>query len=273
MKYILFLLIFTLVSIFFISCSRTSTESDTQTLAATEPKTELLNKEKAEISYELPPSARENPQEFQALAKSMLELPPSFLYLVDKNHALPEDFVPADIVNLNEYPAITTGREGMKLERRAAEALAEMSEAAERDGVKLVISSSYRSYNYQKALFQRYAEKDGEEAAARYSAKAGTSQHQLGTTVDFGPISDSFAESPAGIWMARNGRNYGWSLSYPAEYEDETGYKWESWHWRFIGTAAVKMQEDYFQGIQQRLLLYWNENASRIREALEKTSP
>ena len=269
MKYILIPLTFTLVSLLYFSCTRTSTKSDIQVSAATEVNAEM-NTETPEEFFNLPLSARENPQKFQTLAEAMLKMPPTFLFLVDKNHALPEDFIPADIVNLDDYPSLRTGRDGLKLERQAAEALTVMSEAAEKDGVRLVISSAYRSYDYQKALFQRYAERDGEEAASRYSAKPGTSQHQLGTTVDLGSISDSFAETPAGIWMNQNAGNYGWSLSYPAGYEDETGYKGESWHWRFIGTAAVRMQKDYFQGIQQRLLVYWNENASRIREAFSE---
>ncbi len=215
----------------------------------------------------LPRKAAENPREFLTLAEGMLEMPPEYLVLVDKEHALPEEFIPADILDLDSFDELETGKNGLSLDREASDALVQLSKAAREDGITLLISSAYRSYEYQQGLFKRYADRDGEEAASRYSARAGTSQHQLGTTVDLGSISDSFAESRAGEWMAENAGGYGWSLSYPRNFEEETGYKWESWHWRWIGVDAVKMQDEFFNGVQQRLLIFWNENASRIREA------
>ncbi len=215
----------------------------------------------------LPGKAAENPHDFLTLAEALLEMPPDYLVLVDKEHALPDDFIPADLVDLNSCGELEIGRNGLSLDRKAVEALVQLSKAAREEGMILLISSAYRSYEYQRVLFKRYADRDGEEAASRYSARAGTSQHQLGTTVDMGSISDSFADSPAGEWMAENAGKYGWSLSYPRNLEDETGYKWESWHWRWIGAGAVKMQNEFFDGVQQRLLLFWNENASRFREA------
>jgi D-alanyl-D-alanine carboxypeptidase len=218
----------------------------------------------------LPPEASGDTREFLGLAAGMLMMPAGCLELVDKTHPLSEDFKPDDPVDLSTCPELSVGRNGLILDKKAAEALSRMSRAALADGVTLLISSAYRSYGYQKALFSRYAERDGEEAASRYSARAGTSQHQLGTTVDFGSISDSFAESDAGIWMTEHAGDFGWSLSYPRGYEKETGYRWESWHWRWIGRDAVMMQEKYFNGIQQRLLEYWHENAPEIEELLEK---
>ena len=215
----------------------------------------------------LPRKAIETPSEFLSLTEDMLRIPPQYLVLVDKEHPLPENFIPADIVKLGSYNELETGRKGLSLDLKASEALVRLSKAAREDGITLLISSAYRSYEYQQALFKRYADRDGEEAASRYSARAGTSQHQLGTTVDLGSISDSFAESRAGKWMAENAGEYGWSLSYPRNLEVETGYKWESWHWRWIGVDAVKMQNEFFDGVQQHLLVFWNENASRIREA------
>jgi len=238
--------------LFFSSCSKKPEPT------AVEVNTVEVNKEET----------ADKPQKFYILAEGMLKMPPEYLFLVDKKHALPEDFKPSDIVDLDNYSGLATGRRGLKLDRRAAEALVQLSDAAEADGVTLLISSTYRSYSYQRDLFKRYAERDGEEAASRYSAREGTSQHQLGSTVDFGSINDSFAQSEAGIWMGENAGRYGWSLSYPRNMEDETGYRWESWHWRWIGVDAVKMQDDFFDGIQQRLLLYWDENSSLIRKSI-----
>ncbi len=212
-------------------------------------------------------AAAEDPAGFLSIAARMLEMPPEYLFLVDKNHVLDSEFLPEDSVDLASYPELIRGRDGLILNRMAAEALVNLSEAAAAEGITLVISSAYRSYEYQQGLFSRFAEKDGEEATARYSARAGMSQHQLGTTVDFGDISNAFSESTAGIWMAENAGEYGWSLSYPQGLEAETGYAWESWHWRWIGTDAVSMQDEYFDGVQQRMMIFWDVNVPRLREA------
>jgi D-alanyl-D-alanine carboxypeptidase len=215
---------------------------------------------------DLPEKAMKHPGRFLDLAAGMLEMPGEYLVLVDKNHPLPPDFKPGDIVDLKNYP-VKRNRDNLYLDRKAAEALSTLSEAAGAEGLVLRVSSAYRSYEYQRALFNRYAEKDGEEAASRYSARAGTSQHQLGSTVDFGSISDAFAESPEGLWMTVNAGNFGWSLSYPRGKEAETGYVWESWHWRWIGNCAVKMQNEFFAGSQQQMLMFWDENAPVLRKA------
>ena len=94
----------------------------------------------------------------------------------------------------------------------------------------------------------------GEKEAERFSARAGTSQHQLGTVVDFGSISDEFAQTRAGKWMLQNAAKYGWSLSFPKGYESVTGYVWESWHYRYIGTGACAFQQRWFNDIQQYML-------------------
>lgn len=209
-----------------------------------------------------------NPKIFLENVYQMMASDSGQMILVDKEHSLGPDYRPAELVSLSEYPELITAKNGLMLERRAAEELVELSAAAAADGVTLIISSAYRSYEYQKDLFRRFAERDGEEAASRYSAREGTSQHQLGTTVDFGDITNSFASSDAGIWMENNAGGFGWSLSYPRDMEELTGYKWESWHWRWIGVDAVIMQDRYFDGSQQQLLEYWNENAPVFTEAL-----
>jgi len=97
-------------------------------------------------------------------------------------------------------------------------------------------------------------EKDGQEAADLYSAKPGTSQHQLGTTVDFGSIDDSFAYTEAGKWLFAHADEFGFSLSYPENGLSITGYQYESWHYRYIGRAGTELQQAYFYDSQQRLL-------------------
>jgi D-alanyl-D-alanine carboxypeptidase len=74
--------------------------------------------------------------------------------------------------------------------------------------------------------------------------------------VDFAPIDDSFAGTAAGRWVLRNAGRFGWSLSFPDGYEEATGYRWESWHYRYVGRDLVYFIDTYFDGIQQYALQF-----------------
>jgi D-alanyl-D-alanine carboxypeptidase len=180
---------------------------------------------------------------------------PMLFARADKTQALPRAYEPADLVSL-DGTGLSVSRQGHRLRKPAFEALVEMDKAARKDGISLLVSSTYRSYAYQESLFARYVAEMGEKQAERVSARPGTSQHQLGTAVDFGSISDSFAETKQGRWMAVNASRFGFSLSYPKDMEDLTGYVWESWHYRFIGAAGTALQFEYFEGIQHNLMLF-----------------
>ncbi|MFW6293790.1 MAG: M15 family metallopeptidase, partial [Spirochaetota bacterium] len=149
---------------------------------------------------------------------------------------------------------LVLSRPGHRLTSDATEALLEMSADAADDGITLVVSSAYRSYDYQADVYARWVEQLGQEEADRVSARPGTSQHQLGTVVDFGCICDEFASQPAGRWLAEHARRYGFSLSYPAGYEEVTGYAYEPWHFRYVGRSAAELEHRYFAGVQQWML-------------------
>ncbi len=172
------------------------------------------------------------------------------LVLADKNNALPKDYEPADLVSLNNYPLATT-RNDLRLRKAVMDTVLSMHEAALADGVRLVFASSYRSYDYQDGLFRRDVASHGEAEASRFSARPGTSQHQLGTAIDFDPIDEAFAATKAGVWMAANGWRFGFSLSFPPGMEATTGYIWESWHYRYITKPGAILEKEYFGGIQQ----------------------
>lgn len=129
-----------------------------------------------------------------------------------------------------------------------------MAAAARADGVTLVVSSTYRSWDYQKKVYERNVRELGREAADRESAMPGASQHQLGTAVDFGSITDAFAETKAGLWLVENAYAYGWSLSFPDGYEAVTGFRWESWHYRYVGIEAASLQREWFGDVQQYMI-------------------
>ncbi|MBN2874102.1 MAG: M15 family metallopeptidase, partial [Spirochaetales bacterium] len=133
------------------------------------------------------------------------------LVLVDKRHPIPAEYEPDDLVLITEY-GLSASRDSLLLRQAIIPALLEMDAAAKSEGIELLFSSAYRSYDYQATLFERYRAQYGEQEASRFSARPGTSQHQLGTAMDFGSIDDSFAATEAGLWLGRNAGTYGFSL-------------------------------------------------------------
>jgi len=179
--------------------------------------------------------------------------------LVDKQNALPDGYSPPDLVGLATDGAYRVSRAGLMLRRSAAASLQEMAAAARADGVTLVASSAYRSFDHQTQVHNRLVQQMGRAAAERVSARPGHSQHQTGLALDFGDITNAFARSPAGLWMDANATRFGWSLSYPYGYEHITGYSWESWHFRYLGRDLAAFKDRYFGGIQQFALRFLHE--------------
>lgn len=193
---------------------------------------------------------------------TVLEEDPYWYLLVDKQHPLPADYAPNDLVQLSEIKddvSYLLNRNDLSLRKAASDALEEMAAAAKNDGITLLVSSTYRSYSYQKQVYARNVAELGEAEANRVSAKPGESQHQLGLVADFGSITNDFAESKAGLWMAENAGTYGWNLSFPQGYEEITGYDWESWHFRYVGKNLSYFIDAYFDGIQQYALQFIDE--------------
>jgi D-alanyl-D-alanine carboxypeptidase len=191
---------------------------------------------------------------------NILQQDPFLWILVDKQNALSEDYEPFDLVELKSGGSYRINRAGLLLRSAAAEALEEMAAASRREaGLTLLASSAYRSYNNQAQIYTRIVGQMGQEAADRESARPGHSQHQLGLALDFGSITDAFAQTAEGRWLSANASRFGWSLSYPDGYEEITGYRWESWHYRYVGKDLARFIDTYFGGIQQYALRFIHE--------------
>lgn len=175
-------------------------------------------------------------------------------YLIDKTHKVGSEYEPGNLVHLEKNDLFEINKNNLSLRPESFEALKSLAAAAKKDGVTLTVSSSYRSYSYQENLFAYWVKVDGLEEAERESARPGTSQHQLGMAIDFAPVDDAFAETVPGQWVYKNAAKYGWSLSFPQGYEDVTGYRWESWHFRYIGVEACEFQRKWFSDVQQFMI-------------------
>ncbi len=123
---------------------------------------------------------------------------------------------------------------------KAYKAFKKMQSAAYKDGLNLFIASGYRSYSYQKYLYNSYKARDGKEKADTYSARAGHSEHQTGLAFDINDPSSSFDNTKEAKWLAKNCTKYGFIIRYQKSKEKITGYKYESWHIRYLGKSLAK---------------------------------
>jgi D-alanyl-D-alanine carboxypeptidase len=210
-----------------------------------------------------------SPSFFSQLEGILKNNDPYLRILVDKEHPLPASYEPGDLMEL-AYKSYRAGiTDVMMLRRKAEAALEEMAAAARAAGFTLTVSSAYRSYQYQIGSFERWTARLGLREAERISARPGRSQHQLGLVVDFGSISNDFAGTAGGKWVAAHAGSFGFSLSYPRGYEELTGYAWESWHYRYVGPDLAAFIDTWFNGIQQHALRFIHEweadNSEKIR--------
>lgn len=159
--------------------------------------------------------------------------------LVNKYLYLGGDYVPDNLTDIStEY-----SRSGMKLVSNAKNSFEKLAEQAKKDGYPVIAMSSYRSYEYQVNLYNRYVASDGVEAADTYSARPGYSEHQTGLCVDVydGKIDyTNFEDSASFKWMQDNAYKYGFILRFPKDKTNITGYQYESWHYRYVGTKIAK---------------------------------
>ncbi len=154
--------------------------------------------------------------------------------LVNKYTYLPEDYVPNNLTKVSNLFSTST----RELVYEAKEAFEKMAAQAQEDGYTIRVISAYRSYHYQKGLYDNYVSRDGIDIADTYSARPGYSEHQTGLVVDIdnGKLDfNHFEETEEFHWMENNAYLYGFILRYPKGKEDITGYDYEAWHYRYVG--------------------------------------
>lgn len=162
--------------------------------------------------------------------------------LVNKHYYLKEDYVPDQ---LEEIQSLTHGTRLLVHDARLA--LEEMVSDSLKDNLQIRVISSYRSYDYQKRLYDQYVQEDGKEKADTYSARPGHSEHQTGLVFDLDNVTtgfENFENTKEFQWMQENAYRYGFILRYPKGKEDITGYDYEAWHYRYVGKdIALQMKE------------------------------
>lgn len=183
--------------------------------------------------------------------KETLEVPNKDNRKYIEGQELPKEptYIKDILIANKQYPLPSTYSPGESKEARAA--FNEMAAAAKLDGFELDAFSTYRSYDRQTGLYERYVERDGSEEADRYSARPGYSEHQTGLAFDIGEVgneqyyaSSKFGETDAGKWVAANAYRFGFIMRYPEGKEKITGYMHESWHFRYVG---IELAEEIYK--------------------------
>ena len=159
--------------------------------------------------------------------------------LVNKYYYLDENYVPNNLEEIDkEY-----SKGGIKLVKEAKEAFQELSKKARESNLNIIAMSAYRSYQYQVTLYNNYVKQDGKEEADAYSARPGHSEHQTGLATDVYNQKETytnFEKTEEFKWMQENAYKFGFILRFPKGKEEETGYQYESWHYRYVGKEAAK---------------------------------
>ncbi len=160
------------------------------------------------------------------------------LVLVNYQHQLPEDYVNTVVHQFN-----------VDLDSRIVVPFQKMQEAAQKNNIKIVISSGYRSQEKQETLFKQEIEnykKKGYDSiqavnlAERSVARAGCSEHITGLAIDLNGVKEDFDTDPEFQWLQQHAQDYGFILRYPKDKQEITEIKFEPWHYRYVGVENAQ---------------------------------
>lgn len=160
--------------------------------------------------------------------------PTSYDFLVNKNNKLTSNYIPKDL----EVIDINYACKDKYLRHEAKINFENLSKRAKDEGYNIIAVSTYRSYEYQEKLYNNYVLDKGFYYADMASARAGHSEHQTGLAVDVADLSldyDSFENTKEFTWMKNNAHKFGFIMRYPKANFHITGFKYEPWHYRYVG--------------------------------------
>ncbi|MCT2535537.1 M15 family metallopeptidase [Aquibacillus koreensis] len=195
----------------------------------------------------------ENNNETTNNGLTVVDNPDSIEVFVNKQRKLPDGWNPKNLVVPNVPFYFDENLPKKQMRQEAATALEQLFQAAEEEGLALVAASGYRSYERQKTIYEHNVNTNGQAHADQFSAKPGTSEHQTGLAMDVTTaevafaLEQSFKQTNEGSWLAENAHQFGFIIRYPEGKSDITGYAYEPWHLRYVGTEIA--QEIYERSI------------------------
>lgn len=199
-------------------------------------------------------------------------LPSSYTVLVNRDYLLPAKYTPGDLVEPKIRFSHSEQGDKRKLRKVAAMSLEKMFHDAEKKKMLLYGVSGYRSYERQQYIYQRNISLHGKKSTDTLSAKPGSSEHQTGLAIDISAASVScmltqrLSTTREGKWIAKNAHKYGFIIRYPKGKTKITGYSFEPWHIRYVGTTVAT----YLHKHKLTLEEYYGEyNKSEIKTGVD----
>lgn len=159
--------------------------------------------------------------------------------LVNQYYFLGEDYVPDNLVKILGIHTFTEEY----IQEEVYESYKLMYKEALNEGIRFLVTSGYRSYNNQEAVYDDYVKRYGQDYAKNYVAVPGYSEHQTGLALDiftYGSTMKTFDTTEGFKWLSNNAYKYGFILRYPKDKINLTGATYESWHYRYVGKNIAK---------------------------------
>lgn len=195
------------------------------------------NKQKQTAIKPTPNTSKGDDVQPPAFNKDELSIddPTSIWVVSNKTRALqPKTYVPSDLVSVGG---------GQQMRSEAAQSLQKLIDTAKTRGLTIKPLSGYRSYERQVRVYGNEVARYGQVTADTQSARPGTSEHQTGLVIDVGGggcgIEDCFGNTREGKWLAENAYQFGFIIRYPKGKQSITGYRYESWHIRYVGVKLA----------------------------------
>lgn len=165
------------------------------------------------------------------------------LILVNKFNYLPADYEIKDLVKMNLQYAFND----KSIRQEVYDSFKEMVNVAKQEGLTIVANSAYRDNAYQISVYDSIKNRQGKEKADSLAARPGHSEHETGLALDVSTLKgglEGFETTDEFKWMKDNAYKFGFILRYPEGKEYLTGYAYEPWHYRYVGTeVAEKINE------------------------------
>lgn len=163
-----------------------------------------------------------------------IDNPNDLLVIVNKQNKLPDNFTPSNLVLIPKKYC----DKKMYIKKEVLKNFIKMYNEIKEENLNITIISAYRNSDYQENLYNNYVKEKGKRYADRCSARKNHSEHQTGLAIDImGENMDYnlFDKTKEYLWMKDNSHKYGFILRYPKKKEKITGFKFEPWHYRYVG--------------------------------------
>ncbi len=170
--------------------------------------------------------------------------PDSLTAFINKHRYINEDYEPSDLVDVSDdYANNYYGQ--IRLREETYEQFKKMVDDANKEDLNIYADTGYRTFKTQKTIYNNYVYENGYNKASLYAAKAGFSEHELGTAID---VSNGYLiekGDPEYNWLMQYGYKYGFIFRYFEDNIDLTGFAEEPWHIRYVGVdVATKIHEE-----------------------------